>query len=46
MEDHFKAHRFLVYDQERMMYRTIGGVLLDTKEAHHKYILDYIKNGI
>jgi hypothetical protein len=37
-KDHYKAHRFLVYDQERMMYRTIGGVLLDTKQRHIDYI--------
>jgi hypothetical protein len=41
-KDHYKAHRFLVYDQERMMYRTIGGVLLDTKQRH----IDYINNII
>ena len=43
-KDHSKAHRFLIYDQERMMYRTIGGVLLDTKERHLAYIKDKIEN--
>lgn len=43
-KDHKKAHRFLVYDQERMMYRTIDGVLLDTRERHVEYIFDKIKN--
>lgn len=38
IKHHALAHRFLVYDQERMMYRTINGILLDTKEAHIEYI--------
>ena len=41
---HKKAHRFLVYDQERMMYRTTNGVLLDTRERHEAYIFDKISN--
>lgn len=32
--EHNKLHRYVVYDQERKMYRTLQGVLLDTKEAH------------
>jgi hypothetical protein len=43
MKDHLKAHRFIIYDQERMMYRNLDGVLLDTKEKHLQYILDKIK---
>jgi len=35
--DHMKLHRYMVYDQERMMYRTTDGVLLDTREAHIDY---------
>jgi hypothetical protein len=35
--DHMKLHRYMIYDQERMMYRTRDGVLLDTKEAHLAY---------
>ncbi len=35
--DHNTLHRFMVYDQERKMYRTLEGVLLDTKEAHIDY---------
>jgi hypothetical protein len=42
--EHGKAHRFLKYDQPLKMYRTITGVLLDTKEAHQQYIFDKIKN--
>lgn len=37
-DQHYKAHRYLIYDQERMMYRTVENVLLDTKESHIKYI--------
>ena len=42
-KEHAKAHRFLVYDQERMMYRALDGVLLDTRERHERYILHMIK---
>jgi hypothetical protein len=41
--DHMKLHRFMVYDQERMMYRDLNGVLLDTKERHLEYF-ESIKN--
>lgn len=45
MADHKKAHRFLIYDPERMMYRrTDNNELLDTKERHEAYIFDCIKN--
>jgi hypothetical protein len=44
IKQHYKLHRFIMYDQERMMYRTVksigsfvSGELLDTKERHHKY---------
>lgn len=42
IKDHNTAHRFIVYDQERMMYRTLEGVLLDTKESHYQYIKKFI----
>lgn len=45
-QNHYKAHRFLIYDQERMMYRTIDGILLDTKQSHMEYILHRIKTEI
>lgn len=42
--DHQKLHTLIVYDSERMMYRTIvqcgkmvAGILLDTKERHEEY---------
>jgi hypothetical protein len=38
-KDHNKAHRFIIYDQERMMYRRTDNLqLLDTKEHHEGYI--------
>lgn len=41
--DHFKLHRYITYDQERMMYRALDGVLLDTREKHVAYF-EKIKN--
>ena len=35
--EHYKLHRYMVYDQERMMYRNLDGILLDTKEKHLEY---------
>ena len=36
--EHCKLHRYIVYDQERMMYRrTDTNELLDTKELHLEY---------
>lgn len=38
-KEHMKAHRFMVYDQERMMYRRYDtNELLDTKEKHEAFI--------
>lgn len=38
-KDHNKAHRFIVYDQERKMYRRIDtNELLDTRERHEAWI--------
>jgi hypothetical protein len=37
IKDHGFLHRYIVYDQERMMYRGLDGVLLDTKEKHLEY---------
>jgi len=31
-ESHRKVHRYMEYDQERMMFRNAEGVLIDTKE--------------
>jgi len=42
-KDHNKAHRFIIYDQERMMYRRVDNLqLLDTKEFHEGYIKSII----
>lgn len=42
---HMKAHRFIVYDQERMMYRRCDtNELLDTKEKHQAFITYCIEN--
>ena len=44
-KQHMKAHRFIIYDQERKMYRRYdNNILLDTKETHEKFILDCIIN--
>jgi hypothetical protein len=37
-KDHATIHRYMTYDQERMMYRNLSGILLDTKEKHMEYI--------
>jgi hypothetical protein len=38
-KEHMKAHRFIVYDQERKMYRRYdNNILLDTKEKHDEFI--------
>ncbi len=38
-EEHRKCHKYIIYDQERMMYRRCdNGELLDTKESHEYYI--------
>ena len=45
-KDHSTAHRFIVYDQERMMYRRCDTlVLLDTKESHEEWITHCINNN-
>jgi len=44
-KDHMKSHRFIVYDQERKMYRRYDtNELLDTKIRHELFISDCIKN--
>lgn len=40
-EEHYTLHRFLVYDQERMMYRrSDNNVLLDSRESHENYLAE------
>jgi hypothetical protein len=43
ISEHNKLHRYMVYDQERMMFRTTKGILLDTKKRHLEYF-EQIKN--
>lgn len=44
-KEHMKSHRFLIYDQERKMYRRSDeNTLLETKERHELYIRWCIKN--
>ena len=43
-KEHLKGHRFITYDQDKMMYRTLDGVLLDTKQKHIEYIMEKIQN--
>lgn len=39
VKSHNLAHRFIIYDHERMMYRIAAtGELLDTKERHLEFI--------
>jgi ATPase subunit of ABC transporter with duplicated ATPase domains len=43
--EHAKAHRFIVYDQERRMYRRSDDMLLlDTRTKHVVYIYECINN--
>lgn len=37
IKDHGFLHRYIIYDQERMMYRGVDNILLDTKEKHIEY---------
>lgn len=44
VKDHYTVHRFIVYDKESFLYKTINGVVLDTKEKHEEYIFNVLKN--
>lgn len=37
IKDHNFLHRFIIYDQPRMLYCTLDGELLDTREKHLKH---------
>lgn len=44
-KEHEKCHRFIIYDQERKMYRRFDtNELLDTKERHEQFIQWCIQN--
>lgn len=36
-KEHYTLHRHIRYDKDTMMYRTLSGILLDTKEKHVEY---------
>ena len=38
IKDHNTIHRYMKYDQEFFMYRTVEGLLLDTKLQHQGFI--------
>lgn len=38
ISNHRKVHRYLIYDQERMMFRTTDLILLDSKLTHIEYL--------
>ncbi len=42
--DHNLIHRHMIYDQERMMYRNLDGILLDTKESHEELLAKIKEN--
>lgn len=43
IKEHAFIHRYMIYDQERMMYRTQDGILLDTKESHISHYQEMLK---
>ena len=43
-DQHIFIHRFMTYDQERLMYRDLDGELLDTKERHLEFLDWCLKN--
>ena len=38
VRDHHFLHRYMTYDQERMMFRNLDGILLDSREKHLEYL--------
>lgn len=44
IKEHNLLHRYIIYDQERMMYRSKEGVLLDSKEGHLEYYEECKRN--
>ena len=37
VSEHYKLHRFIIYDQSTFFYKDLNGNLLDTKEKHLEY---------
>lgn len=42
-ELHYILHRFLIYEQSQMCYKTKGGELLDSRDKHYKFLLKKIR---
>ena len=38
-KNHLSSHRFLIYDDEKLIYKTLDNILLDTKEKHIEYLI-------
>lgn len=38
IKDHYKVHRYMKYDQDKKIYITMFGEILDTKEKHISFI--------
>ena len=36
-KEHYKLHRFIKYDKKTFMYKTLNGLLLETKQKHIDY---------
>jgi len=46
IKEHFTLHRFIIYDQERMMYRRVDTMeLLDSKEKHKNFLKEKLCQG-
>lgn len=43
VKEHFKLHRFMKYHQKSKMYKTLDGVLLDTRDKHLNYAKQIFK---
>ena len=43
IKDHAFLHRHIVYDNENKFYKTLDGILLDTREKHIEYLNKLIK---
>lgn len=44
--DHNTVHRYIIYDQERKMYRDLSGLLLDSRKSHCEYISLILKKEV
>jgi len=43
MKEHNIIHRFMIYDQERKMYRKLTGELLDSRKTSEKYYTEILR---